>query len=366
MSVLRDDMRRRLDGLEARLRAAGPDAVVITHLPNVRYLTGFSGSSAVLVHVHGGGSTLITDSRYGEQAASEVPSWVRVHVSAEGWIDALAGHWDGSGPEVVGFEPEALCVREHERLRERIDGAALVPVPGLVAPLRAVKSPVEVGRIAEAGRLAEDALGGLLAGMDWTGAPTEIAIAARLELELRERGSERHPFETIVAAGARASLPHARPSNREVERGDLLLVDFGATVDGYCSDMTRTFVIGAPAEWQTELHARVLEAQAAAIAVAGAGVPAVEVDAAARDTLTRYGLGEAFGHSTGHGVGLEIHEDPRVSSRSADVLKAGNVVTVEPGVYLPGRGGVRIEDDIAVTEDGCRVLTSAPRDLLRL
>jgi len=366
VSVPPEDIRARRARLDGALESARVDGVVITQLANVRYLSGFTGSSATLVHVPGDATTLITDSRYGEQATAEVPADVHVHVSAEGWVDALGALWEDGGPARVGFEPESLTVREHDRLTERVEGVEAVPTPGLVAPLRAVKSPAEIERIAEAGRLAEAALEALLAGVDWSAAPTEIAIAARLELELRQRGSERHPFETIVAAGPRSSLPHARPSGRRVERGELLLIDFGATVDGYCSDVTRTFVIGTPADWQREVHSRVLEAQTAAIAVAGPGVPAVEVDAAARDRIAGHGLGDRFSHSTGHGIGLEIHEEPRVSSRSADVLEVGNVVTVEPGVYLPGRGGVRIEDDVAVTGDGHRVLTSAPRDLLRL
>ncbi|MFV1987532.1 MAG: M24 family metallopeptidase, partial [Gemmatimonadota bacterium] len=232
--------------------------------------------------------------------------------------------------------------------------------------LRAVKDESEIDAIGAAARVAETALEGLLTAVEWHSEPTELDVATALEHELRRAGSEGLPFEVIVAGGERTSLPHAAPSSRRVRTGDLVLIDFGAIVDGYCSDITRTFIVGDPADWQTEIHGRVLEAQAAAIEAIAPGASGVEVDRAARDCLAAHDLDRYFGHSTGHGIGLEVHEEPRLSTRSEDVLEPGNVVTVEPGVYLPGRGGVRIEDDVAVTRDGSRVLTSIRRDLVRV
>lgn len=358
--------RSRRERVEEALREADLAGAIVTHLPNIRYLTGFTGSSATLVHRLGRAWTLITDSRYAEQAAEQVDEPVTIHVASKGWSEALGEIWDDGVDGRVAFEPEHLTVAGLERLGQAAEGIEAVAAAGLVSALRAVKGPEEIARIEAAGRLAEEALAEILEHTAWTAGPTEISVAASLERALRERGSERHPFETIVASGPRSSLPHASPSKRPIERGDLLLVDFGATVDGYCCDITRTFVVGAPADWQSDVQARVFEAQAAAIAAIAPGIEAVAVDAAARDVLASYDLAERFGHGTGHGIGLEIHEDPRLSSRSDDVLVEGNVVTVEPGVYLPGRGGIRIEDDVAVAAEGRRVLTSAPRDLIRL
>jgi Xaa-Pro aminopeptidase len=353
-------MRRLRDGLcEARL-----DGLLVSHLPNVRYLTGFTGSSGLLL-VEPGLATLFTDFRYETQADAEVDSGVRVSIARDGLVDSLAARLAEEAPgRRMGFEPAALSVRDHGEVEERCDTVVWDPAAPLVEELRAVKGPDEVTRIEEAVRIAEralaDTLGTVRAGM------MERELAAELEHRLRRAGSGPLPFEPIVASGRRSALPHARPGDARLEEGDLLLLDFGATSGGYCSDITRAFVLGSPAPWQVELHGAVLDACLLAVGAVASGAAAREVDAAAREHLGRLGLADRFGHSTGHGIGLEVHESPRIHARVDEALRAGNVVTIEPGVYLPGRGGIRIEQDVLVEADGGRVLTTASTDLLEL
>ena len=366
MTAPASEMRARLESLDDSLSGVDVDACIVTHGPSVRYLTGFTGSSGFAFHRCGAGTTLITDFRYEEQAALETPAHVSVHISREGWVAALGDICEGMPALSVAFEPEHLTVLERDRLAETLEHFWFQGEKGLVSALRAVKSAAEIASIRKAADVARSALEALLTSVDWRAGATEVEVAVALESELRRAGSEGLPFEVIVASGDRTSLPHARPGERRIAEGDLLLIDFGAIVDGYCCDISRTFSIGDPADWQVEVHGRVLEAQEAALAAVGPGVLAADVDGAARDALASHDLAEYFGHSTGHGIGLEIHEDPRVSARSVDVLEPGHVVTIEPGVYLPGRGGVRIEDDVAVAETGSDVLTSVSRKLIRL
>ena len=358
--------RARCATLDAVLHEHELDGAIVTHTPSVRYLSGFTGSAGYVFHRTGGPTTLLTDFRYEEQAGSETPAGVDVHIGAEGWISSLADLCAELPSMRLGFEPEHLTVLDLDRLEERIEHVELRPVRQLVTDLRAVKSRAEIEAIVRAVEVAEAGLEDLLRTIDWHDGPREEDVAVELEARLRRAGSSAAPFDAIVASGPRTSLPHATPTDRVISAGDLVLLDFGATVDGYCSDITRTFVVGAPSDWQVDIHARVLEAQEAAIEALASGVEAVDVDGAARGSLAAHGLDEYFGHSTGHGIGLEVHEEPRLSSRSTRTLTTGNVVTVEPGVYLPGRGGVRIEDDVAVTSTGCRRLTSASRDLIEL
>ena len=360
------DRAERRDRFERALARSSLDAALVTHRPDVRYLSGFSGSSGTLLHPRSDAPVLITDFRYEEQAAHEVDAPVRVHITREGWVTAVGELVRAGAAARIAFEPAHLSVADHRKVRDATPDAVWVEAPGVVAALRAVKSEGEVASIERAVRVAESALERLLESVDWRAEPTELEITARLEFELRRAGSERLPFEVIIASGPRASLPHAGPGGRAVRDGDLLLVDWGATVDGYCSDLTRTFVVGVASEWQRELHARVLAAQDAAVAAIAEGAAARDVDAATRARLAEHGVDRYFGHSTGHGIGLEVHEEPRLSVRSDDILAAGNVVTVEPGVYVPGRGGVRIEDDVLVTETGARRLSGLRRDLVEL
>lgn len=344
-------------------RALG--AFLSVHPPNVRYLTGFSGSAGYLL-VGPERAGLVTDSRYREQAGEEVPDAIPVWVSAgDGWRPEVAGRLPelrGDGP--TGFESDRVTVRGRERLEEEAPDAGWTPVAGLVGGLRERKSPAEVDRIRRAAALGDRVLEAFLPSVEE--GRTEAELAAELDYRLRLAGSEGVAFDTIVAAGPRSALPHASPSGRAVREGDLLLVDFGARVGGYCSDMTRVFSLGPPAEWQRELHEAVAGAQRSALEAVAPGVAASAVDAAARERLEAAGLGERFGHSTGHGIGLEVHEGPSLSSRSEDTLEPGHVVTVEPGAYRPGLGGVRVEDDAVVRDEGAEVLTGFSRNLRQL
>jgi Xaa-Pro aminopeptidase len=353
--------------LSKRLGEDRLEALLVTHPPNVRYLTGFAGSSGWLLFRTGEDPALFTDFRYEEQATSEVTSEVEVHLASDGLATSLGAYLSRTMASLrLGFEPEYVSVLERGRLNEIADDKAWIEVPAAVMPLRAVKDEGEVDLIREAVTVAEGALSRTLEALRGEPELTERAAAARLEFELRKGGSDALPFEVIVASGSRTSLPHAQPSDRYIDEGDLLMLDFGASVGGYCCDITRTVVVGEASAWQRDLHAAVREAQEAAIEAARADSPAADVDRAARERLAMYDWDTFFGHSTGHGIGLEVHEDPRLARRSSDVLAPGHVVTVEPGVYLPDRGGVRIEDDVWVREAGPELITGFTRRLLEL
>lgn len=358
------NFRKRLQRVRAVLAERELGGLLVTHLPNVRYLSGFTGSSALLLAAPAG-VRLVTDSRYGEQAAEEAAEPARVRVARDGRLEAVAEA--AAELEVrgrVAYESQHVTVRQREKLSERCPGLAWTGVEGLVESWRARKEPGEVERIRSAAELGDRVLEELLAVVEE--GTTERALAAELDYRLRLAGSEGVAFDTIVAAGPRSALPHATPGARPLREGDLVLLDFGARVDGYCSDMTRTFVLGRASDWQREVHGAVRRAQAAAVEAVAPGVAASEVDEAAREVLREAGLEERFGHSTGHGLGLEVHEDPSLSRRSDATLDPGAVVTVEPGAYLPGRGGVRIEDDVSVEESGARSLTGFSRELREL
>ncbi len=359
--------------LEAATRAAEGRAVLVTARSSVRYLSGFTGSAGALWVPLDGPPVLVTDFRYAEQVRLEVADPIRPHIGREGWIRGVAEvAADAGGPSggpsggPIAFEAESLTVADYESLRGMLPDVVFVPLRDLIRTLRRVKTRDEVDAIERAVAVAEGAFDRLLSGMEWSAAPSERDIAAALEMELRRGGSEPLPFDPIVAAGERSALPHATPTDRRLEPGDLLLIDFGARVDGYCSDLTRTLVLGTPEPWQAALHEQVLEAQTKARDMIGPGVACREVDRVVRATFARHDMDGFFGHGTGHGIGLDVHEGPSLSSRSDDVLERGNVVTVEPGLYLPGRGGVRIEDDVRIGEAGARTLTRLPRALVRL
>lgn len=354
----------RLLRLGERLRAASLDGLLVGHLPNIRYLTGFSGSSALLIALRGGDVHLLTDFRYEEQAREECPSGVSIRITRDGLFQALGELLEGGVPRRLGFEAAYLSVRDRRELGERCGRATWEDAPAAIEEMRVRKDREELELIRSAVSIAEQALEETL-GLVREGA-SERELAAELHYRLRIAGSGPLPFDPIVAGGPRSALPHAEPGARAVVEGDLLLFDFGATAGGYCCDVTRTVTLGVAREWQREIHRAVLEARAAALSVIAPGRPGRAVDRAARRALDDRGWGERFGHSTGHGIGLEVHEAPRLARRSKDVLVTGNVVTVEPGVYLPGRGGVRIEDDVWVDDEGPRVLTRFSRDLLEL
>ncbi|MCC6317775.1 MAG: aminopeptidase P family protein [Gemmatimonadaceae bacterium] len=354
----------RVSALRERLLELHGDAVLVSSLPNARYLTGFTGSNA-LVLISQRDVVLLTDFRYETQVADECPDWVRVRIeSASLW----KGLWEALSADStirsIAFESAHLTHRDFQRCLEQGDRWHWRPTEDLVEALRAVKDADEVRCIREAGRVATDALRRTIARV--RPGLTELEVCGILEYELRAGGSEAHPFPPIVAAGDRAALPHARASRRAIAVGDFLLIDFGATAGGYCSDVTRTFTIGAASERQRDVHDAVREAHAKAVGGIRAGVTGKAGDALAREVLEARGFGALFGHGLGHGLGLEVHEAPRLSRLAEGSLPDGAVVTIEPGVYVPGWGGVRLEDDVHVTATGAELLTEFPRELLAL
>jgi Xaa-Pro aminopeptidase len=358
-----DRRAERQTALRVALDDEGLDALLVTHLPNIRYLTGFSGSAALLL-VRSDGTVLITDFRYAVQAPQEAGGAARVEIDQKSVWDRL-GKVLAAGPVgAIGIEAQALTVRDAERVAG-LTRARLVPATDLVERLRAVKSPEEIAAVRAAATLAQDALAELLPTVRV--GQTEREIGASLEAALRRRGSEWHPFPTIVASGPRAALPHARTSARAVEAGEWLLLDFGAQVDGYCADLTRTMVVGGRAdERQRTVYELVQSAQRRALDHLRAGMTGREGDALAREVIAARGFGDAFGHSLGHGLGLEVHEAPRLAPTAETPLPLHAVVTVEPGIYLPGWGGVRLEDDVHLGPDGAEVLSDGRTDLLEL
>ena len=348
------------DRLTRRLPDAGIDALLITDLVNVRYLTGYTGSSGIAL-VGDGARTFITDFRYVEQAAEEVdPTFDRRRAAqrlTEGVEQALP-----EGELRLGFEAAHMSVSEHAQLRELLPARIeLIATSGLVEELRAVKEPEEVAAIKAATALADEAFAHLLAG--GLRGHTERELALQLEYEMRRRGAERPSFDPIVACGPHGALPHARPRDESVRAGELVVIDWGAELDGYCSDCTRTVATGTINGEAQEVYRLVLDAQLAALEEVKPGVAGRDVDSVPRAAITAGGHGDHFGHGLGHGVGLEVHEAPRLAQSSEAVLARGNVVTVEPGIYIPGRFGVRIEDLVVVTEAGCEILTSISKDL---
>jgi Xaa-Pro aminopeptidase len=348
-------MRGRGDRLEALLAEKELDRFLVTDLTNVRYLTGFTGTNGVCV-CGPGVRLFLTDFRYTERAATEVDGW-ETETLAGDWLKGIAERIEGK----VGFEDDEMSVRLLEKLSAKLaDGVEMVAAGGRVEELRRVKDTEELASIAEASKLAD-------AVWTWTleqglAGRSERDVARAAEARIRELGGD-PSFPAIVAAGPNGALPHAEPGEREIGRGELVVFDMGAKLDGYCSDGTRTYATGDPGEDGRAVYEVVRQAQQAGLEAIRAGVTGEDVDSAARKAIDDAGYGEHFGHALGHGVGLEVHEGPRLSQRSDDVLAPGEVVTVEPGVYLPGKLGVRIEDLVVVTEDGLQNLSALPKEL---
>jgi len=339
------------------------DALLISALPNVRYLTGFTGSNALLL-VTPGRNTLFTDPRYTIQASQETSGCVAK--TARGSLTAAAAQLIGRlRLRRIGFERGRLGFEAWQRLKDALPmGASLKPIGPVVEELRMVKTPEEVARIRAsvmANSLAFEAvLQGIRPGVQ------ETEIAAELEYQMRRHGAEKASFDTLVASGARSALVHAQPTTERVIANQLLLIDMGATRNGYVSDMTRTVFLGSPARKVRKMYDSVLMAQLAGIAAVREGVTADSVDRAARRVLRADGLDKAFVHSTGHGLGLEIHEPPRLGKKDQTRLQVGMTITIEPGVYIEGFGGIRIEDTVVVTASGCEVLTPTTKELIAL
>ena len=362
------DHLRRIGLLRRRLSRAGLSALLVTHLPDVRYLSGFTGSSAALA-VTRRGARLFTDGRYTVQAAAEVNAAQVEIVSGASAVAAVQWLAAQPGAEFAGFDANWTTVAELGRWRDALParlrrGFLSALAAPLVQNLRLVKDEDELALMREAAllgcRLFEHVLGFVRPGM------AETEVAAELEYKARLLGAEGMSFETIVASGARSALPHGRATAAPLPRRGFLTLDFGIIHGGYCSDMTRTVYLGRPKVNERNAYEAVLETQEAAVAAVAPGVRCGEVDEAARGVLRKAGLAEAFTHSTGHGVGLEIHEPPRLGAGQTTRLQAGMVVTIEPGIYLANRFGIRIEDMVAVTATGAQVLTPAPKALIEL
>jgi Xaa-Pro aminopeptidase len=352
----------RLDRLRAAMAAGGLDALLVTHLTNIRYLTGFTGSAAVLL-VRPDAAWFVTDGRYATQSSDElgragVEAHIEVPAKADDQRVVLAAA--ASDASVVGLEAAHVSWAQQKRLATTwFPSAALEATEGLVEALRLVKDAGEIARMEAAARIADVAFGRLRHRL--ADRPTEAEFGLELDTEMRRLGASDVSFETIVASGPNGARPHHHPGARTVEPGDLVVCDFGALVEGYHSDMTRTVWVGEPSATQRRMWEVVAGAQQRGVDAVRAGVTVGAVDQACRDVIGEAGWADAFVHSTGHGVGLDIHEEPRVAGGDT-VLEAGWVVTVEPGVYLADHGGVRIEDTVIVTEDGCRTLTLAAKD----
>ncbi len=360
------DIDTRLPRLRGLIAPAGADALLVTTLPNIRYLTGFTGSAALLL-VTTDRSLLVTDGRYRTQAAEQLDAAglstaVELTIGgAQVQRDAVLALAAAAGAR-LGLEAENIAWGSQLRWAELLATTELVATAGLVEGLRLVKDAGEIARMARAAAIADAALGEVRPMLaDGT---TEQELALALDTAMRRLGSEDRAFETIVASGPNAAKPHARPSERRIEKGDPVVIDFGASFDGYRSDMTRTFCVGGkPGPELARVFAVVAEAQAAGVAAVAPGMVTGDIDTVCRDIIAAAGWAEAFDHGTGHGVGLDIHEAPAVGRGSTAILTPGVVVTVEPGIYLAGVGGVRIEDTVVVTDQGCHPLTGFPKDI---
>ena len=362
------DHSRRIGLLRRRLTKAGVPGLLVTHLPDLRYLSGFTGSSAALV-VTRRVARLFTDGRYTSQAAGEVKAAQVQIVTSSPAVAAVEWLATQVGVTSVGFDSAWTTVAELARWKSALPSKLRKTfltelVAPLVEPLRNVKDEDELALMEKAAltgcELFEHLLGFIRPGL------RETEVAAELEYHARMKGAEGMSFETIVASGARSALPHGRATNARLPRRGFLTLDFGIILGGYCSDMTRTVYLGKPGTNERDTYQAVLEAQEAGVAAVGPNVSCGAVDEAARGVLRKVGLAEAFSHSTGHGVGLEIHESPRIGAGQKAKLLPGMVVTVEPGVYLAGQFGIRIEDMVAVTRTGGQVLTPAPKALIEL
>ena len=353
-------MEERIQSLRAKLQQENIDAFLITYPVNRRYITGFSGSSGfalITVDQH----ILITDARYKVQSRQEAPDWTIVFHS-NSIMETVAQQCRFYGVQTLAFEAEYVSYQMYCELKEWLPTVQLHPIGGWIEQLRVQKTDQEIEHIRRATEIVDFTFEKLM--KELRPGLTELQVAARIETLLREQGASSSSFESIVASGKRSALPHGRASMKTLEKGDLVILDFGAWFQGYASDITRTIVLGPANKKQKEMYTLVLEAQTRAIESIAPGVTGKEVDQVARDWIASNGYGDFFEHATGHGIGLEVHESPLLRRTSEDRLEEGMVVTVEPGVYLPDFGGVRIEDDVLVTATGNEILTRAPKTTL--
>lgn len=351
----------KLSKLREGMKKRGIDALLVTSPYNLRYISNFTGTTGLSV-ITLDKAYFVTDFRYTEQVATQAVGF-EIVTNAGPIFDEVAKIVDGNSIEALGFEQDFVTFSTYELL-EQIISSELIPIRGLMEELREVKTEAEIKIIKKACSISDAAfnfiLGEIKPGM------TEIEIANLLDFHMRGLGATGVSFETIVASGVRSAMPHGVASPKKIETGDFVTIDFGCYYEGYVSDMTRTIAVGEPSEKLKEIYAITLEAQLKVIDAAKPGMSGVQLDAIARDHIASYGYGEAFGHSTGHGIGLEIHEGPNISRLAEKLFVPGNVITNEPGIYLPGFGGVRIEDDLIITETGNEVITHSPKELIIL
>lgn len=354
-------MRQRIDKLRALMKQELIDAYLITSPANLRYMTNFTGTAGIAV-ITWEKAFFLTDFRYMEQAGEQVQGMTILQHQGD-LVAALLQLMESEAINVLGFEDAFMTYSDYSVFEEEID-AELAPASGLIEQLREQKDTAEVAIIEKACAIADEGFEHILKmirpGM------TEIEVANQLDFFMRSLGASGTSFETIVASGVRSALPHGIASEKIIEQGELITLDFGCVYQGYVSDITRTFALGDPGTQLKDIYQVVLTAQEKVMEAAQAGVTGAQLDTIARRVITEAGYGEAFGHSTGHGIGLEIHEGPNISQSNEAPLKVGNVITDEPGIYLTGLGGVRIEDDLLILAEGNRTLTHAPKELIIL
>lgn len=348
----------RLATIRQKMAGEGVDGFLITTYLNWRYLSGFKGDAGQVL-ITENSCYLFTDSRYTEEAAEEAPDCIVLETSLD--TDRVKETLEKEGVHSLAFEKDQVTYAGYERMQERFQGVSLKGVSRWVEDLRMKKTPGEIALIAKAQEIADEAFS-LVTRLIRVGA-TESELALELEFTMRRLGAEGLAFPIIAVSGARSSLPHGQPTANKVSPGDFLTIDFGARYEGYCSDETRTFVIGPLDKKHEEIYKVVLEAQLAGLEAAKPGVLGKDVDAAARKVIEDSGYGQYFGHGTGHGVGLAVHEGPSAGKRGETVLEPGMVITVEPGIYIPGFGGCRIEDLVHITENGREILSGSPKEL---
>lgn len=351
----------RVSAVQKELTSQGLEALLVTSSYNLRYVSGFTGTAGVSL-ITNEKAYFITDFRYTEQAAEQAVGFEIIKHGGNPYED-VDKILQEKGISEVGFEKDFVTFSTYEMLKDKLS-AQLKPVSGLVESLREIKEEAEVETIQEAIKITEYAFEEILNFIK--PGVTEIEVANKLDFLMREKGATSVSFDTIVASGKRSAMPHGVASEKKIEQGDMITFDFGCYYKGYVSDMTRTISLGDPGEELKKIHQIVLDANLRVTEAAKPGITGKELDAVARDYITEKGYGEQFGHSTGHGIGLEVHEGPGIHFRNEKALVEGNVITNEPGIYIPGLGGVRIEDDLLITKDGNRNLMTVSKELIQL
>lgn len=353
-----NNINQRLEKLRRVMQEKEVAAFLVTKAENIFYLSGFTGGSDARLLVSDQESIILTDGRYLEQAQEECPDWTIIEEKPPGWVELSRL---GRRIEKLGFEAQDISYQFFSQLEQTLP-SEMIPLENLVETLRVHKEPGELNCLRESARIGDEVfrelLGQIRAGV------SEAQLARQISFLLREKGCSKESFDTIVLAGEHAALPHGHPGSRLLAPGDMLTMDYGGFFEYYAGDMTRTVVVEKPSERFRELYQVLLDAQLAALDMVKSGVEAREVDKAARDVLQKAGLEQYFLHSTGHGLGLEIHEYPSLSQRSGAILDANMVVTIEPGIYIPGWGGIRIEDTVVVQSNGCEIITRSDKGLL--